>query len=86
MEQQYNFPIGTWLYVKDGNVEMLFEFLKYEKGRWIGSKGFHVINGEDVYIFQGQCIIVTTEQVVEAGDSNIGEILDLAESQNKEND
>lgn len=80
MEQQYNFSIGTWLYIDDGPVEMIFRFLEEEDGFWTTNEAYHFKNGK-VYPNHGKFVITTNQEVVEADDSKIAEILALAESQ-----
>lgn len=83
MEQQYDFEIGTWLYIDDGPVEMLFRFLEVEDDfRWTTDEAYHVKGGK-VYPNQGKFVITTNQQVVEADGAKVNEILALAESQNK---
>jgi protoporphyrinogen oxidase len=82
-EQQYNFSEGTWLYIEDGDVEMLFRFSEFSNKRWTTYECYQVIDGE-VYINKGKFVITTNQEVVEADGSKIDEILALAKQNDEE--
>lgn len=80
MNQQYDFSEGTWLYIDDNGVEMLFRFLEFTNKRWVTNECYQVIDGE-VYVNRGKFVITTNQEVVEADDDKIDEILALANNQ-----
>ena len=85
MKQNYNFEIGDWLYIEDGNVEMLFKFLEMKGIRWVTDECYQIVDG-DLYVNKGKFVITTNQPVVLATSSKIDEIMAKFENQNKEND
>ena len=80
MNQQYDFSEGTLLYIDDNGVEMLFRFLEFTNKRCVTNECYQVIDGE-VYVNRGKFVITTNQEVVEADDDKIDEILALANNQ-----
>lgn len=80
MKRDYNFEIDDWLYIQDGNVEMLFKFLEFDGVRWTTDKCYQVVDN-NVYISKGKFVITTNQEVVLADDDKIEEILDKAKNQ-----
>lgn len=74
MKQDYNFEIGEWLYIQDGNVEMLFKFLEMKGIRWVTNECYQIVDDE-IYVNKGKFVITTNQPVELASQETVDRIL-----------